>query len=254
MTPLIGIPACQRIKTPGLIHHVSEKYINAVVRGVRGLPVLIPALGEALDMDELISRLDGLLLTGSPSNVEPHLYGGPAAREGTEHDPKRDATTLPLIRMAVSAGLPLLAICRGVQELNVAFGGTLHQLVHEIDGKHDHRSDKTKPSDERYGPAHAVWLSEGGLLKRMFGCEEIVVNSLHAQGIDRLGQGLVIEAVSSDGLIEAISVASDRSFALGVQWHPEHPDVASPTSKPIFDAFAQACRDRTLARQRARAA
>src|SRR5258708_34734067 len=109
MTPLIGIPACARIKTPGPIHHVGEKYINAVVDGVRGLPVLIPAVGGSVDLDELIARLDGLLLTGSPSNVEPHHYGGPASREGTQPDPKRDATTLPLIRHAASSGRPLLA-------------------------------------------------------------------------------------------------------------------------------------------------
>jgi putative glutamine amidotransferase len=254
MTPLIGIPACQRIKSPGPIHHVGEKYINAVMNGARGLPMLIPALGDRLDLDELVTRLDGLLLTGSPSNVEPHQYGGPDSRAGTEHDPKRDQTTLPLIRKAVSAGLPLFAICRGIQELNVAFGGTLFQLVHEVDGKRDHRSDKSKPPEQRYDPAHAVRLAPGGVLARLLGAEEAMVNSLHAQGIDRLGQGLVVEATAPDGLIEAVSVQGSRGFALGVQWHPEHPNLEAPVSKALFQAFAAACRDRLTARQRARAA
>ncbi|MBI1776772.1 MAG: gamma-glutamyl-gamma-aminobutyrate hydrolase family protein [Proteobacteria bacterium] len=254
MTPLIGIPACARIKTPGPIHHVGEKYINAVVNGAEGLPVLIPALGGNVDLDELVARLDGLLLTGSPSNVEPHHYGGPASREGTEHDPKRDATTLPLIRKAVAAGLPLLAICRGIQELNVAFGGSLHQLVHEVDGKRDHRSDKSKAIDRRYDPAHPLHLTPGGMLARLYGAEEVMVNSLHAQGIDRLGAGLMVEGTAPDGLIEAVSVIGARAFALGVQWHPEHPSLESPVSKPLFQAFARACRERAEARARARAA
>ncbi len=131
---------------------------------------------------------------------------------------------------------------------------SLHQLVHEIDGKRDHRSDKSKPIGERYGPAHPVRLLPGGALARLFGAEEVMVNSLHAQGIDRLGSGLIAEATAPDGLIEAVSVAGARAFALGVQWHPEHPSVESPVSKPLFQAFAQACRERAEARQRARAA
>jgi putative glutamine amidotransferase len=254
MTPLIGIPACQRIKTPGLVHHVGEKYVNAVVNGAKGLPVLIPACGDRLDLDELITRLDGLLLTGSPSNVEPHHYGGHPSREGTEHDPQRDSTTLPLIRKAVAAGLPLFAICRGIQELNVAFGGSLHQLVHEVEGKRDHRSDKSKPPQDRYDHAHSVKLAPEGVLARLLGAEEVMVNSLHAQGIDRLGKGLAVEATAPDGLIEAVSVQGARGFALGVQWHPEHPSLEAPVSKALFQAFAQACRDRSAARQRARAA
>ena len=120
------------------------------------VPLLIPALAEELRMDELLDRLDGILFTGSPSNVEPHHYQGPPSAPGTLHDPARDATTLPLIRKAVRAGVPVLGICRGFQEMNVAFGGTLHQKLHEVPGHLDHRDDDAQPLEVQYGPAHEV--------------------------------------------------------------------------------------------------
>jgi putative glutamine amidotransferase len=252
--PLIGISACARIVPPGgtaPVHSVGEKYIDAAIDGALGVPVLIPAYGPRLDVGELVERLDGFLLTGSPSNVEPRLYGGAPSREGTVHDPKRDATTLPLIRASVAAAVPVFAICRGCQELNVAYGGTLHQLVHEVDGKRDHRSDRSKPWPERYGEAHAVRLTAGGLLQRLLGgANDVMVNSLHAQGIDRVGQGLAIEAVAPDGLVEAVSVIGAKSFALGVQWHAEYPDLRGEVSGPLFAAFAAAARARAEARVR----
>ena len=164
--PLIGIPADRRMVGPHPFHMVGEKYTLAVLEASDALPLLIPSLGEELRLNELLERLDGILFTGSLSNVEPHHYDGTPSEPGTLHDPARDATTLPLIRKAVEAGVPVLGLCRGFQEMNVAFGGTLHQKVHEVPGYNDHRDDTTQPLDVQYGPAHDVILEPGGMLPR----------------------------------------------------------------------------------------
>lgn len=249
--PLVGIPACAvAAEGGGAYHRVGEKYVTAVAQAAECLPVLIPPLGAWYDPRALVDRLDGILLTGSPSNVEPHHYGGEASRDGTEHDPFRDATTLPLIRAAIDAGVPLFGLCRGHQELNVALGGTLHQNVHELDGKADHRSDKTVPHDERYLERHPVTLTPGGVLHGLAGgAARVMVNSLHAQAIDRPASRLEIEAVSDDGVIEAVSVRGAETFALSVQWHPEHPLALKwPLSKAMFAAFGEACLHRRASR------
>src|SRR5436190_21400227 len=238
--PIIGIPCCLRSIHERPFHTVSERYTQAVIDAAGCLPVLIPSIGPKADCSALLDRLDGLLLTGSPSNVEPNHYGGPPSQEGTLHAPERDATTLPLIREAVRRDLPILAICRGIQELNVALGGTLHQRVHEVPGRLNHRSQKDSP-DGPYGPAHSVALTKGGLLASFAGVVEVMVNSLHSQGIDRPASGLRVEAVAPDGQIEAVSL-SDARFVVGVQWHPEHKALDNPFSRALFLAFAQACR------------
>jgi putative glutamine amidotransferase len=247
--PLIGVTACLKLNGETRAHTVVEKYVEAVVQGTAGIPVLIPAIGDALDIDGLLDRLDGILVTGSPSNVAPEIYGGPPAREGNLADPERDATTLPLIRRAVARGVPLLAICRGIQELNVAMGGTLHQHVHELPGHIDHRSDKTKPMPERYCPVHPILIRPGGRLAGLLDGEaEAMVNSLHGQGLDRLAPGLAIEATAPDGTIEAVSVPNSPGFALGVQWHPEWRVLENPISRRLFQAFAAACTLRAATR------
>lgn len=241
--PLIGITSCLKPRDELHFHSVGEKYVDAVVVGAGGIPVLIPAIGARLDPDGLLERIDGLLVTGSPSNVDPVHYGGPPPREGNLADPARDATTLPLIRRALARGVPLLAICRGLQELNVALGGSLHQHVHEVGGRFDHRSDKTKPTPERYGLAHPIRLTPGGRLQAVLeGPDEITVNSLHGQGIDRLAEGLAVEAVAADGTIEAVSVPAAPGWALAVQWHPEWQVVENPFSRRLFAAFGAAAR------------
>ncbi len=216
----------------------------AVLDGAEVMPVLIPPLGTRLDLGEVLSRLDGVMLTGSPSNVEPHHYGGTERDSVPPHDPERDATTLPLIRMIVERGLPLFAICRGSQEMNVAFGGTLLPRVHEAPGKMDHREDESQPLDVRYAPAHEVRLVEGGLLRQLAASDSAMVNSLHTQGVDRLGEGLVTEALAPDGLVEAFRVAEAGAFALAVQWHPEWKVREDAFSLSIFRAFGDACRER----------
>jgi putative glutamine amidotransferase len=241
-SPLIGIPADRRLYGKQYFHMVGEKYIEAIVLGAKAIPVLIPALGTALDLPSLLAACDGLLFTGSASNVEPHHYGGPASEPGTLHDPNRDATTLPLIPRAIAAGLPVLAICRGFQEMNVAFGGTLHQRLHEVEGYGDHREDESTPLDVQYGVAHEVLLTPGGWLRGLAGQERMQVNSLHWQGVKTLGQGLEVEARAPDGVIEAFRVAESATFAVGVQWHPEWQFALNPFSSALFSAFGEASR------------
>jgi putative glutamine amidotransferase len=243
--PLIGIPADRRMVGAHPFHMVGEKYARAVLEAASAAPVLIPALAEELGFDELLERLDGLLFTGSPSNVEPQYYQGLPSAPGTLHDPARDATTLPLIRKAVEAGVPVLGICRGFQEMNVAFGGTLHQRLHELPGTLDHRDDESQPLEVQYGPAHEVTLEPGGLLRTLAGGRErIEVNSLHSQGIDRLGGELAVEARAPDAVIEAFRVSAARRFALAVQWHPEWRVMSDPFSRALFAAFGHASRER----------
>ncbi len=235
---------------------MADKYVQAAIRAVGGLPVLIPAFGREFGedgaltevLDRLLEMLDGVLLTGSPSNVEPHHYNGHPSRDGTAHDAARDATTLPLIRLAIDRAVPLFAICRGLQEVNVALGGSLHQLVHEVNGRRDHRSPKAPDIDTNYAPAHAVDIVEDGLLHRLLGKRRVLVNSLHAQGIDKLAPGARVEAVADDGQIEAFSLPDAAAFALALQWHPEHRALENPVSMKLFGAFADACRRRAARR------
>jgi len=244
--PLIGIPADRRLLGHHYFHCVGEKYLIAVAEGAQAIPVVIPSLGSAYDLKEVLSSFDGVMLTGSPSNVEPHRYNGPVSDTGTLHDPERDATTLPLIPQVIAAGMPLLAICRGFQEVNVAFGGTLWQKLHEVDGLSNHREDKHAPLDEQYGPAHEIELVAGGALRKIAGTDRLTVNSLHSQGVQTLGRDLEIEARAPDGVIEAFRVRSAPSFALAVQWHPEWKFRDNSFSRALFAAFGEAARERAL--------
>lgn len=240
--PVIGVPADRRLLGSHWFHCVGEKYLAAIADVADAVPVIVPAFGGRLELDTLLERCDGVLLTGSPSNVEPHHYDGPASEPGTWHDPERDATTLPLIPRVVAAGMPLLAICRGFQEMNVAYGGTLHQKLHEVPGFLCHKEDESRPLEEQYAPAHPVALQPGSMMAKLAGRSEIQVNSLHSQGIDRLGAGLVAEARAPDGVIEGIRVADARGFALAVQWHPEWQATKNEFSTALFAAFGAAAR------------
>lgn len=246
--PLIGIPACARMMGGHPFHVTGDKYVRAVSDGAGALPLLIPALGDGLDLPGLLARLDGLLITGSASNVAPHLYGGPPGSDDTLRDPARDATTLPMLRLALEMGVPLLGICRGCQELNVALGGTLHQRVHEVPGLSDHREDDTAPVEVQYGPAHPVRLTPGGVLAHLAGGDSLMVNSVHGQGIDRLAPGLTVEATAPDGLVEAVCVADAPAFAVAVQWHPEWRFWENPFSTALFAALGEAAAGRARRR------
>ena len=247
--PLIGILADRREYTGQPFHMVGEKYLAAVVRAVDAVPFVIPVLEEMPDLKALLGHVDGILLPGSYSNVEPHHYNGDPSDTGTLHDPHRDAVTLPLAKLVLEHGVPLFAICRGYQELNVAMGGTLHQKVHEVPGYHMHLENPDDPIDVRYGPSHAVTLVQGGMLYRMMGADTMMVNSLHEQGVERLGEGLVVEAIADDGLVEAFRVEDAPGFNLAVQWHPEWRATENEFSTAMFKAFGDACRARVVERQ-----
>jgi len=225
-------------------HLVGEKYLAAVLDAAGGVPLIVPAIGRERSLDELLDRLDGLLFMGSPSNVEPRHYRGEPSDPDTLHDPHRDETTLPLIPRAVAAGMPVLGICRGFQEMNVAFGGSLWQKLQEVPGYQDHRENPNLPDEEQYGPAHEVSLTPGGVLRRLAGSDRIRVNSLHSQGVRELGHGLAIEARADDGVVEAFRVEQARNFALALQWHPEWRFASDPFSRALFAEFGAACRAR----------
>lgn len=247
--PVIGVPACRKPIDKHPFHAVGEKYLQALIDGADALPFIIPVMAEHIQLDDILARVDGVFLTGSLSNVEPHRYGGEPSEPGTLHDPHRDATTLPLARSVLEVGVPLMAVCRGFQELVVALGGTLHQKVHEVEGYHDHRENPDDPLDVMYGPSHPVDLVEGGVLHRLAGESRVMVNSLHWQGVRRLPEGVTVEAIADDGLVEAFTVDGMPGFALGVQWHPEWRVTENPLSLAMFKAFGAACRDYADQRQ-----
>lgn len=229
-------------------HMTPSTYLEAVVYGAHAMPVMLPALGGALDLDAILDRVDGVLLSGSKSNVHPSLYGEEPTPDHEPYDPARDATTLPLIRRAVDLGVPLFAICRGYQELNVALGGTLHTEIQTFDGRMDHRAPTAPTNDERYVIRHKVHLVPGGCIGRVLDTAEIDVNSLHRQGVGTLSDRLAVEATAPDGTIEAVSVVGAKAFAVGVQGHPEYWVRSDHPSARLFAAFGEAVRARAAAR------
>jgi putative glutamine amidotransferase len=243
--PLIGISCCVKgfglFNTPN--HAASDSYVRVTLGPVQGIPILLPAAGEAT-IPDILPRLDGLMFTGSRSNVAPTHYDGPAHAEGTPEDAQRDSTTLPLIRAAIAQGVPLLAICRGMQELNVALGGSLDQRIQDLDGRMDHSTPSDQPIPlVRTGKAHCVQLMEGSLLARLANTATVPVNSLHNQGVQRLADRLEPMGWAPDGTVEAVRVRDARGFAWGVQWHPEYDWERDAFSRSIFEAFGEACRN-----------
>ena len=241
--PIVIVPACINRIGAHPYHTAQGKYLEAVLRGAQCMPLVLPAFGAASDLEAVLAIADGIMLTGSPSNVHPGLYGQQVRDPDLPQDPARDAPTLPLIRAALERGIPLLAVCRGFQEVNVALGGSLHQAVQEVAGMMDHREQKSDTLEQQYGPAHRVVLEpEGRMAHLLDGASELMVNSLHGQGIARLAPGLTVEARADDGLIEAYTVAAAPGFTLAVQWHPEWRIEENPDSGKLFRAFGDACR------------
>jgi len=242
IVPLIGLPADTFPRGLHIFHGIGDKYVRAVAVAAGGAPVMIPSLGNLIRLPELVSRFDGVVVTGAVSNVHPTHYGAVPNPAAEPHDEARDATTLDLIRTALEMGVPLFAICRGIQELNVALGGTLQAEVQDQPDKMDHREVEHDDMDVRYGPQHKVMLAPGGQLARILDATEIEVNSLHRQAIARLSPKLQVEATAPDGTIEAVAVRGAETFALGVQWHPEYKVMDSLDSRKIFAAFGDATR------------
>ena len=247
LLPRVGLPTDHKQIGAHPFLAVGEKYVRAVVDGAGCLPLLVPTLDPVLPLRHVLEGLDGLLLTGAVSNIEPHHYSDESSYEGNLLDPRRDATNLPLIPLAIEMGVPVLAICRGFQEVNVAFGGTLYQKVHEQPGFMDHRENKDDPLDVQYGPAHDIALVPGGVLAGLAGDTRATVNSLHGQGVRRLGEGLVVEAQAPDGLVEAFR-HDGPAFMLAVQWHPEWKVRENAFYLATFRAFGDACRARAARR------
>ena len=238
--PLVLVPACNKMIGDHPYHIAGKKYADAV-RLAGCLPLVVPNADPA-ELQALLAIADGVFLTGSPSNVHPSHFEEDVLDLSLPLDPARDAWTLPLIRHALASGLPLFTICRGTQETNVALGGSLHQAVHDVEGKADHRADYAQPVDVQYGPAHEVFVEPGGVLERIVGRAKFDVNSVHGQAVNRLGAGLRVEARAPDGVVEAFSAADARGFNLCVQWHPEWQAAANDVSMRMLTAFGQACR------------
>ena len=241
--PVVLVPACNRMLGQHPFHIAGKKYVDAV-RLAGALPLVVPSASRE-ELDALLDLADGVLLTGSPSNVHPSHYGEEVYDQRLPLDPVRDDWTLPLIPRVLARGLPLLAICRGFQEVNVALGGSLHQAVQEVPGKHDHRAPETAPVEVQYGPSHPIVVQPGDRLEGLFSAgSELPVNSVHGQGVNRLADGLRIEALAPDGLVEAFSTltsAATPGFMLGVQWHPEWRAADNPVSTTLLRAFGAAC-------------
>ncbi len=239
--PLVLLPACNKPLGDHPFHVVGRKYVDAV-RLAGALPLVVPH-AEPWELDELLDLADGVMLTGSASNVDPALFDQAVLDPSLPLDPVRDAWTLPLIPKVLARGMPLLAICRGTQEANVALGGTLHQAVHDVGSYADHRASVEQPLDVQYGASHAVQVQPGGWLERIVQVTAFEVNSVHGQGLQRLADGLRVEAIAPDGLVEAFSVEGAAGFNLCVQWHPEWRAADNVMSRRLFDAFGLALRN-----------
>jgi gamma-glutamyl-gamma-aminobutyrate hydrolase len=238
--PVVGIIMCCQPVKGHPSQTVQEKYLNALLdAGAIPLPLAHGLLQDEHNLQQLLPLLDGVLLTGSPSNIEPHHYG--ESGDELHVDPGRDRLSFQLIDDAQRLAMPMLGICRGFQEMVVATGGALHRRLHEVDGFIEHREDKELPLPEQYGPAHPLMVVPGSMLASLGGGTEHRVNSLHMQGVKLLGERQVAEAHAPDGLVEAIRLI-DHPFALGVQWHPEWESRSNPLSRGLFDGFIAACR------------
>lgn len=238
--PVVVIPCCTETVSGLISDTAGRKYSAAVADGAGCLPLLLPVGKGLADIGSVLDVAAGILLTGAISNVHPENYSDEAPLLPEAIDRDRDAVTLPLIRAAVERKVPLMAICRGFQELNVALGGTLHQAVHTLDGYADHREPKVSDFEVMFGPRHPIKLT--GELRNWLGQDEIIVNSLHGQGVKDLAKPLVAEAFAEDGLVEAVRVAEGHPFSIGVQWHPEWQYHSNPTSLALFRRFGDAAR------------
>ena len=240
--PLVWLPACHRhldLDDPGGYTVLADRYALAVTQlGLQ--PVLFP-MAQAQDVPCLLPMVDGVLLTGSPSNVEATHFGATALPTDLL-DPRRDQLTMRLVREALAQGVPLFGVCRGLQEINVALGGSLYQTVHAEQGMLDHREPEDPDLAAQFAERHEVLLEPGSAFARWAGATRAMVNSLHGQGIRRLGEGLVAEAHAPDGLVEGVRVAGAPAFAFGVQWHPEWRHEQHPFYQRTLEAFADACR------------
>jgi putative glutamine amidotransferase len=222
---------------------LGDKYAQAIQLGAQAVPFTLPC-ASASEIDSLLNHCDGVLFTGSPSNVHPSHFQQDVLRPELPLDPQRDALSLPLIHACIAHGVPMLGICRGFQEINVALGGSLHQQVHEVAGLQDHREPHDLSYADQYAVRHPIRILPNTALAQWAGGDTAMVNSLHGQGIDRLAEDLTPLAYAPDGLVEAVQVRSAKAFAYAVQWHPEWRCQDNSFYLQIFKAFGDACRQR----------
>ncbi|SDW10277.1 putative glutamine amidotransferase [Albimonas donghaensis] len=247
--PVIGVISnAMLINETFAVSAAGEMNMRALRHAADCLPLIIPALPEAVDPDDLLAACDGFLFTGGRANVHPSHYGHEETEAHAPFDPKRDGVTLPLIRAAVAAGAPVLGICRGFQELAVAFGATLHPEIRDLPGRMNHRMPPDGTVEEKFALRHAVTFAEGGTFHRLLGATEVMTNTLHGQGIIDPGPRVVIEGHAPDGTPEAIVIRDAPGLALGVQWHAEWMAWESPVSQAIYTAFGEAARQRAARR------
>ena len=245
--PIVGIITSEISAFNGrqILHSAGQRYVESVMNFANVIPTLIPTCLNEGDLKDYVSRIDGILLTGGRANIEPHHFGGKSFPRDEIIDPERDRTVFCLIRECVKLEMPIFGVCRGIQEINVAFGGSLFYRVHQIKGKQDHRMPKDEDAsvEEIFMPKHIIDFTNTGLFKSFVGKDEFLVNTLHGQGIDQLGKGLVVEAFSEDGLVEAVSIKDYCAFGIGVQWHaefsPERKENA--LNKVLFEKFGESC-------------
>ncbi len=242
--PIVLVPCDNRDYGDRPMQVLLQRYSDALRDQAQVLTIPLLCTGKE-DVEAYLALADGIMLTGSPSNVHPSHFGQDVLDPSLPLDPARDSITLPLIHRAIEIGLPILGICRGLQEINVALGGSLHQAVQAVAGRDDHRGAKGRSgatTDEAYAAAHPVTAVAGGHLADIIGAHPVDVNSVHGQGIDRLASDLTAEAFAPDGQIEAVTIASHPGFSLALQWHPEWKPRESEASMQIFAAFGNACR------------
>jgi putative glutamine amidotransferase len=247
LRPVLGVTCCTRTVGGETAQSVMERYVASALRYADAAGLLVPALPHLMRAHEIAPLLDGLLLTGSPSNVEPARYGeaGAAGLAGP-YDPARDAMTADLVEAMLNLGKPVFGICRGLQELNVVLGGTLRRDLAGRGGPIDHHAPADADLEAMFAHGHEVALTPGGLLARSFGRTQITVNSVHFQGVDRLAPGLTVEATSPDGLVEAFSADILGAQVLAVQWHPEWRPETNPQSRMFFQLLGRALRGERL--------
>jgi putative glutamine amidotransferase len=239
--PLVGIPSDVAHYDGLEFHSAGDKYLRALMDCSNALPVIIPAMGEGQDVSALLERLDGVLITGATSNVHPPQYGGKPSASHEPYDQGRDSLTLPLIRAVLERNMPIFCICRGFQELNVVFGGTLETEVQGKAGHLDHRAPESDDVTVRYATSHPISIEPGSLLHTILKKSGTMVNSVHRQAVGKLGIGLKAIARAPDGVIEAIALDQpSKNFVLGVQWHPEFRAKENPDSVRLFEAFGKA--------------
>jgi putative glutamine amidotransferase len=246
--PLVGLPADTYESHGFHFHSLGDKYVRALTDVADVDAVMIPSQLDHDNLDGLLSHFDGILMTGAVSNVHPPHYGETATADHEPYDHRRDATTLKLIKAVIARGMPLFCICRGFQELNVVMGGTLETELQNGEGRLDHRAPQSDDVNVRYAPRHAIAITPHGFLHRVLGKAETMVNTIHRQGVKKLGEGLVVEATAPDGIVEAVSVKGAKAFAFGTQWHPEFRAADNPDSVKLFTAFGDAVRAHARAR------